>query len=222
MTTPVPAARVRRSDHEHANFPADEHIPAPALEAVTAFIGLRVRLDEAEEQRGLVTRKLAEATAKDQAALDKHVLDGGSASTFAYENTAAAKKAIVDASADIEALKRVIGPAYVKAAEALQGVLPQGKAQARGLIEEKQQAYLSAIATVQEARRAYLEAVGLMYFWEHLQARGECIGNAGYSDQINLARGPITRVDGEIFKVLHSDAQAHTRLDGQLGNRPTW
>jgi hypothetical protein len=222
MTTPVPAARIHRSDHEHANFPADQHIPAPALEVVTAFLNLRVRLDEAEEQRSLATRKLADATAKDQAALDQHVLNGGSASTFTYENTTAAKQAIIDAGADIEALKRVIGPAYVKAAQALQSVLPQGKAQAKGLIEETQQAYLSAITTMQEARRAYLEAVGLMYFWEHLQARGECIGNAGYSDQINLARGPITRVDGEIFKVLNLDAQAHTRLDGQLGHRPTW
>ncbi|GAA2346734.1 hypothetical protein OKJ48_39395 [Streptomyces kunmingensis] len=214
-------ARLRRGDHEWASFPADEHIPAPAIQAVTDFINLRVRGEEAEEQRSLATRKLSEATAKDRAALDEHVLNGGSASTFTYENTAAAKKAIVDAEADADALKRVIGPAYLKAAAALQDVIPQGKEQAAQLIEQGRQAYTAAIGALAETRRAYLEGVGLMYFWECLHSRGECVGNAGYGDQINMARGPITRVDAEIFKVLHSDAQAHTRLPGQQQNTTT-
>ncbi|MVO86646.1 hypothetical protein GPA10_18250 [Streptomyces sp. p1417] len=214
-------ARLHRGDHEWASFPADHHIPAPALQAVTDFINLRVRIEEAEEQRSMATRKLSEATVKDRAALDEHVLNGGSASTFTYENTAAAKKTIVDAEADLEALKRVIGPAYLKTASTLQDVIPQGRQQAAALIEQAGQAYTAAIDALAETRRAYLEGVGLMLFWEYLHSRGECVGNAGYGDQINLSRGPITRVDAEIFKVLHSDAQAHTRLPGQQQSTTT-
>lgn len=215
-------ARIRRSDHEHATFPPDEYIPASALEAVTEFINLRVRIEEAEEQRRLATRKLPDAANTDKAGLDKHVLAGGSASTFTYPNTTEAKKAIEDATADVEALKRVIGPAYVKAAEELRHVAPQGTRQANERIATTRETYKRAIEATHTARRAYLESVGLLYFWEHLAARGECIGGAGNSDQIFLARGPITRIDGEIFKAMHSDADAHTRLDGQIGALSTW
>lgn len=215
-------ARIRPSDHEHATFPEERHIPENAREAVRTFQSLQERMDTAKDVQGQATRRIVTGAQEDREALDAHVLGGGSASSFTYTNTEAAKKQLADATAEVQAIGRLLGPTYMKAAYALKASIKQGMGEAVSQVTATTEVYEQAIKQVQEARRNYLYAVGLQLFWQFLEHRGECIAGAGYADSINLNRGPITRIDNEIFKVMSMDAKTHTRIDPEQNLLPSW
>jgi hypothetical protein len=208
--------------HNFASFPPREKIPAEGLAPVEEFLALRVRRAEIQGQQREAAAALKTAVDTDQAALDEHVLAGGSAATFTYEHTERAKKAIADAAADMDVIERTMGKVYVKAVYALKGCTDNGVTLAETDIEETQAAYLKAINEVEQARRTYLEAVGLRYFWAYLDESHMCMATGGSGDQIVLARGPITKVDSHTFAAMRSDAKAHTRLNGDSEASSTW
>lgn len=210
------------SHHGFASFPETGKIPAPARPAVEKFLDMRRRRLEIQTQQGQAGASLKPALDADRAALDQHVLAGGSAATFTYEHTTAAKKAIEVAEADAEVMDRLLGPAYLEAVEALKSCTPQGLASAEADIQATQPAYLQAIEVAEQARREYLAAVGLRYFWAYLNESHMCLATAGTSDQIVLKRGPVTRVDSHTFGALRSDAKTHTRIDGTSEASSTW
>ncbi|WP_119581058.1 hypothetical protein [Streptomyces europaeiscabiei] len=208
--------------HTFASFPEPDKIPEPARAAVEKFLEMRRRRLQIQTQQGKAGASLKPALEADRAALDQHVLDGGSAATFAYEHTNAAKKAIEVAEADAEVMDRLLGPAYLQAAHALKACIPQGLAAAETDIQATQPAYLEAIEAAEQARREYLAAVGLRYFWAYLDESHMCISTAGASDQMVLKGGPVTRVDSHTFGALRSDAKTHTRIDGTSEAASTW
>lgn len=208
--------------HTFASFPEPDKIPEPARQAVAKFLEMRRRRLEIQTQQGEAGASLKPALDADRAALDQHVLDGGSAATFTYVHTNAAKKAIEVADADAETMDRLLGPAYLQAAHALKSCIPQGMAAAEADIQATQPAYLEAIEAAEQARRDYLSAVGLRYFWAYLDESHMCHATAGTSDQMVLKHGPVTRVDSHTFGALRSDARTHTRIDGTGPASDTW
>lgn len=217
------ASRWPQPDHHNfASFPPRDKIPAQALPAVEEFLALRVRRADIQRQQQQAAAALKPAIDTDQAALDEHVLAGGSAATFTYQNTETAKKAITDAAADMDVIERTMGKVYLKAAYALKGSIDDGVTTAEADIDTTHTAYLQAIDAVEQARRAYLQAVGLRYFWTYLDESHLCMANGGTGDQIVLARGPITKVDSHTFAAMRSDAKTHTRLRGDSEAASVW
>jgi hypothetical protein len=216
-------------DHKGASFPPREKIPTPALDAVEKFLATRVRLADAARAAADAKRALTTATDTDRAALDEHVAAGGTSATFDYPATTEAKKAIEHTAADAQSLARIIGKDfYLPAVEALKQHADEGRQVADHDIEATATQYREAIDTAEQARRAYLDALGLRYFWDYLQGQHQCLATAGNADQITLAprpggrAGPITRIDDHTFKAMRSDAQAHTRLDGNSEHLTAW
>jgi hypothetical protein len=210
------------SDHRHASFPHMAKIPDEAKPAVLAFLALRRRIADARQVHRDAVTQLPAAIEKDREALTNLVLDGGTSANFDYPATTQAKKAIEHAKADVDVLEGLIGQTYIEAVVAAQKVSEEGAARAKQETVAAAIAYQQAITDVEQARRAYLDAIGLRFFWAHLNEQGHAMAGAGAGDQFVLKRGPITRIDDHTFRAMRSDAQAHTRIDGTQEALPSW
>lgn len=207
--------------YRRASFPAYDKIPEPARAQVLALSVLLRRETAADQAFNAAKAGLKDAIAEDRQALADLVIEGGSSAEFDYPATTAAKKAIAHRGEDRNILRDLLGQAYVKAVEAVRRVADEGEATADADVEATAAAYIEAIDRTEQARRAYLNALGLRYFWAHLDKQGDALANVGNGDEIVLARGPITRVDRGAFARLRDDAQAHTRLQLQPRTVPT-
>lgn len=224
---PLSAIPPKPQDHPQATFPETSKIPEPARDSVEKFLNLRVRYADANRAWTEAMQGMDKATLADREALDAHIAEGGSSATFDYPATTAVKKVIDVALADREALERLIVAAYLDANRTLQRNLSAGREIAEADIEASHAVYVEAIQQVEAARRAYLGALGLKFFWEHLNARGQLLATAGYQDQLILMRigrgsGPITKVDSTTFTLLRADAQTHERMSGDAEYRVAW
>lgn len=214
---------VRPDQHTNARFPALDKIPEQARGAVQEYLKIRARLAAARQAHATGHLDLKTGIQADRAALEQHIADGGSTSTFTYTRTEAAKKAIIDADADAELLDVIAGKAYLKTVGALKtpSCMTEGKETADTAVQAAHREYTAAISELRAKRQAYLDAVALSCFWHQLAEQNLCIASSGM-DQIIIGPKPLTRVDNALLSALQSDAQAHTRIDGTSEAADTW